>query len=208
MSDRSRTIVLATHNPDKARELRALFGSLEGVDVVTAGDLKGDVPEPVEDGSSLVENALIKARALAAFSGTLSVADDTGLEVDALGGAPGIHAARYAGENATYADNCAKLLRELDGVPTHDRSARFRTVMALVDPATGIELTVDGVLEGRILDAMRGDGGFGYDPLFALADRDATLAEIPPAEKNQISHRARASVEMLEVLREHLGSDG
>lgn len=197
-------IVLATHNPDKARELIALFGSLDGVDVVTAGQLEGDVPEPVEDGATLAENALIKARALAKFSGLLSVGDDTGLEVDALDGAPGIYAARYAGESATYADNCAKLLRELDGVPAAERTARFRTVMAMVDPATGVERTVDGVLEGRILDTMRGEGGFGYDPLFALLDRDVTLAEIPAAEKNRISHRARASQAMLEVLREHL----
>lgn len=198
------TIVLATHNRDKARELRVLFGTLEGVDVVTAGELDGDAPEAIEDGSTLAENALIKARALAAFSGLLSVADDTGLEVDALDGAPGIHAARYAGENVTYADNCAKLLHELDGVPAAERTARFRTVMALVDPATGTEQTVDGLLEGRILDGMRGDGGFGYDPLFALLDRDATLAEISSEEKNRISHRARASQAMLDVLREHL----
>ena len=205
MTDASRRVVLATHNPDKARELRALFGTLDGVEVVTAADLDGDAPEAEENGSTLAENALIKARAIAEFGGALSVADDTGLEVDALDGAPGIYAARYAGPDATYRDNCEKLLRELEGVPAARRTARFRTVMAMVDPAAGVERTADGVLEGRILEAMRGDGGFGYDPLFALPDRDVTLAEIAADEKNRISHRARAAQAMLEVLRAHLG---
>ena len=138
MTDASRRVVLATHNPDKARELRALFGTLDGVEVVTAADLDGDAPEAEENGSTLAENALIKARAIAEFGGALSVADDTGLEVDALDGAPGIYAARYAGPDATYRDNCEKLLRELEGVPAARRTARFRTVMAMVDPATEI----------------------------------------------------------------------
>jgi XTP/dITP diphosphohydrolase len=193
-----RRIVLATANPDKVRELRELFSF---ADVVAAADL-GPVPEVVEDGSTLAENALKKAREFAAEFQEICVADDTGLEVDALDGAPGIYAARYAGPDATYADNCAKLLAALQGMA--DRRARFRTVMAVVDPSDGFETTVDGVLEGEILESPRGDRGFGYDPVFYVPAQRRGLAEMTLDEKNRISHRARAARAMAEVLEKHL----
>lgn len=197
-------IVLATRNADKIREMRKLFSSLPVTEVVGVEEI-ADLPEVIEDGATLRENALKKARAVAEALGELCLADDTGLEVDALGGAPGIYAARYAGEEATYADNCAKLLRELEGVEVSHRGARFRTVMAAVDPrGEGWECTVDGVLEGRILVEPKGNRGFGYDPLFWTADLDRSLAEISLEEKNRISHRARAARAMREKLREYL----
>lgn len=212
----NRRLVLATGNHDKVSELRRLFADLP-VEVVAAVDL-GPVPAVIEDGQTLEANALKKARAFAAHCGAMCVADDTGLEVDALGGAPGVYAARYAGPDASYADNCVKLLRELEGVPPQQRGARFRTVMALVDPVTGaggtagraaeMETTVEGVLEGRILESARGDRGFGYDPLFFVSELGCTLAELDVDEKNRISHRARAARRMLEWLRGYLGQVG
>ena len=205
-----RTIVLATKNADKVRELARLFADLPVERVISATDL-GGVPDVVEDGDTLEANALKKAREIAAHTGALCIADDTGLEVDALNGAPGVFAARYAGPGATYADNCAKLLDELDGVAAERRTARFRTVMAVVDPENeeGVfERTVDGVLEGSILSAPRGDGGFGYDPVFLVPELDRTLAELELDEKNRISHRARASRAMREVLAGYLASIG
>ncbi len=197
-------IVLATRNADKIREMRKLFSSLPVTEVVGVEEI-ADLAEVIEDGTTLRENALKKARTVAEALGELCLADDTGLEVDALGGAPGIYAARYAGEEATYADNCAKLLRELEGVGVSRRGARFRTVMAAVDPrGEGWECTVDGVLEGRILVEPKGNRGFGYDPLFWTADLDRSLAEISLEEKNRISHRARAARAMREKLREYL----
>lgn len=199
-----RRIVLATRNRDKVVELAALFGDIPGADVVSVADL-GDLPEVVEDGTTLEANALKKAREIARVTGELCVADDTGLEVDALDGAPGVYAARYAGQDATYADNCEKLLRELKGVLREHRQARFRTVMAVVDPALDDwEACVEGVLEGRILHAPMGDRGFGYDPLFWVPDLSRALAEISLEEKNKISHRARAAQAMREVLHTHL----
>ncbi len=203
----SRVIVLATRNPDKARELQWLFADLPVSKVIAADHLGDDVPDVDETGTTLEENALLKARALAEFSGELCIADDTGLEVDALDGRPGVYAARYAGPDATYADNCDKLVAELQGVPEAERTARFRTVMAMVDPRGEegvLERTVEGVLEGRILGTPRGDDGFGYDPLFFVPDLGRTLAEVPLEEKNRISHRARASRAMVELLRGYL----
>lgn len=180
--------VLATFNRDKARELAAIL-SLPGVEIVPLADWPGAV-SPEEDGATLEANARIKARAALAATGLPAIADDTGLEVDALDGAPGIHAARYAGPQATYADNVSKLLGALAGVPEARRTARFRTVCVALHP-DGREWVAQGVLEGVILGERRGDGGFGYDPVFALPD-GRTLAEIAAAEKNAISHRARA----------------
>ncbi len=180
--------VLATFNRDKARELEALL-ALPGVEIVPLADWPG-AAAPEEDGTTLLENARIKARAALARTGLPSIADDTGLEVDALGGAPGVHAARYAGPGASYADNVAKLLRELAARPGAPRTARFRTACVALFP-DGRERVADGVLEGEIVDAPRGSGGFGYDPVFVLPD-GRTLAEIPASEKNSISHRAVA----------------
>jgi len=188
--------VLATMNRDKARELHALL-ALPGVGIVPLADWPGAVA-PDEDGATLLDNARIKARAAMALTGLPAIADDTGLEVDALGGAPGVHAARYAGPGATYERNVAHLLRQLDTVAPRERAARFRTVCVAVHP-DGREWTAEGVLEGRILAAPRGDRGFGYDPVFELAD-GRTLAELEPEEKNAISHRARAVRALAESL--------
>jgi XTP/dITP diphosphohydrolase len=196
-----RRVVLATGNPDKVRELRELFASVPA-EVVPASEL-GTPPDVVEDKLTLAENALKKAREIAAWCGEISDADDTCLEVDALDGAPGVFAARYAGENVTYEDNWRKLLHELGGVA--HRYACFRTVMAVVDPVSGFEKTVDGVLEGEILEEHRGRGGFGYDPVFYVPSAGHTLAEMTLEEKNAISHRALAARAMAKVLEEYLG---
>ena len=187
-------LVLASANPDKAREIAALLAE-------AAADIEllprpPEVPDVVEDGVTLRDNARLKARALAAATGEPAVADDTGLEVDALGGAPGVRAARYSGEHATYADNVAKLLRELEAVGARgaDRRARFRTV-ALVAWPDGGELAAEGVVEGVIADEPRGAGGFGYDPVFVPLGPGTdgrTFAELGPDEKAAVSHRGRA----------------
>ena len=180
--------VLATFNRDKARELESLL-ALPGVTIVPLADWP-QARAPEEDAGTLAGNARIKARAAVAITGLPAIADDTGLEVDALGGAPGVHAARYAGPGATYADNVAKLLAALAGVPEAARTARFRTACVALGP-DGREWQAEGVLEGRILARARGENGFGYDPVFALPD-GRTLAELGTEEKNAISHRALA----------------
>lgn len=148
------------------------------------------MPEVVEDGDTLEANARLKAVAICAATGLAALADDTGLEVFALGGAPGVHSARYAGEDATYADNVDKMLAELEGVD--DRRARFRTVAMVVDP-DGSEISVEGITDGRIATEKRGSGGFGYDPIFIPDDGDGrAYAEMSLAEKNALSQRGRA----------------
>jgi XTP/dITP diphosphohydrolase len=185
-------VILATANPDKARELAAL---LEGFDVVPR---PADLADVVEDADTLEGNARLKAVAVAEATGELAVADDTGLEVDALGGRPGVYAARYAGPGATYADNVAKLLAEMDGVT--DRRARFRTVAAVVFPG-GRSVVAHGVVEGVIADAPRGVGGFGYDPVFVPEGGGGlTYAEMTLAEKQAMSHRGRAFRALAELL--------
>jgi XTP/dITP diphosphohydrolase len=202
---KKRVLVLATQNRDKVKELSKLFADLP-LEVVCAADLP-DMPDVVEDGETLEANALKKAHEVAEATGEMCVADDTGLNVDALNGAPGVYAARYAGPEATYSDNCRRLVLEMQGVPEEERGASFATVMAFVDPkASGgpVERTVEGRLEGRILTASRGEGGFGYDPVFLVPDREQTLAEMSLEEKNKISHRARAARRMHDVLMEYL----
>ena len=181
--------VVATFNAHKAAELHALL-ALPGVTLRSLRDWPG-AESPEENGTTLLANALIKARAAAALTGLPAIADDTGLEVDALGGEPGVYAARYAGPNATYADNVAKLLRELTGVPITQRTARFRTACVAVWP-DGRELHAEGVLEGLIIESPRGSNGFGYDPVFVPAGETRTYAELSEAEKNANSHRSRA----------------
>jgi XTP/dITP diphosphohydrolase len=181
--------ILATFNRDKLRELTALLG-LPGVALRALCDLPGAVA-PEETGATLCENALLKARAALALTGRPAIADDTGLEVDALGGRPGIHAARYAGPGASYADNRARLLAELDGVEPARRAARFRCACVACLP-DGRDLVAEGVLEGRITLAPRGESGFGYDSLFEVGGLGRTMAELSDAEKNALSHRARA----------------
>lgn len=188
-------LVCASANPDKVVEIAAL---LDGVARLLPRP--PEVPDVVEDADSLEGNARLKASAICAASGSAAVADDTGLEVDALGGAPGVYAARYAGEGVTYADNREKLLTELAGVAEADRTARFRTVAMVVRP-DGSEIVVEGVCEGRIAFADRGDRGFGYDALFIPSDGDGrTFAEMSDAEKNEISHRGRAFVALAAAL--------
>ena len=181
-------LVLATANPDKVREIRQLLSQ------VTLLPRPPSVADVVEDGDTLEENARLKAAALVEATGEAAVADDTGLFVDALDGAPGVATARFAGEGATYADNVAKMLAALEGVPPGRRGARFVTV-ALARWPDGREVVAEGVLPGRIAEAARGDHGFGYDPIFVpgppVAD-GRTLAEMTLAEKNAVSHRARA----------------
>ncbi len=153
-----------------------------------------------EDGLTFEDNALAKARQAAAATGLPALADDSGLEVDALGGAPGVHSARYAGLGASDAANNAKLLEALRDVAPARRSARYRCVAAFVDPARGLEVTRAGACEGRLLDAPRGTAGFGYDPLFVLPDRGLTMAEISLDEKNRLSHRAAAFRALAQAL--------
>lgn len=187
-------LVVASQNPDKIAEVDSVLDHLAlGIEVVRGLEW----PEIEETEPTLEGNALLKARAVLGYTGIAALADDTGLEVAALGGRPGVHTARFAGENATYDDNVTKLLADLDGV--EDRSASFRTVIALVTPE-GEEFTVEGVLDGVITTERRGSGGFGYDPIFLVGDW--TLAEMPTSAKNQMSHRARA----LHALGAHLAT--
>jgi XTP/dITP diphosphohydrolase len=191
-------ILLATRNPDKVRELTVLLGDL-GIRLRTLADFP-TAPEVEEDGLSCEANALKKAREMVSATGIPSVADDTGLEVDALGGRPGVFAARYAGESATYEDNCKKLLNELNGVPPARRTARFVTVAALAMPG-GHSRTATGTLVGRIAERFVGSQGFGYDPVFFVPELGRTLAELTTDEKNHISHRAKAFRSMADILR-------
>jgi XTP/dITP diphosphohydrolase len=188
-------LLLASSNPGKLRELRAILHDLPvelvGLDEAAARGGAGGPPEVAETGATFLENALLKARAYAAWSGLAALADDSGLEVDALGGAPGVRSARYAGEGAGDQANLDKLLGELAGVPPERRTARFRCAAVLVDPALG-EWDADETWEGRLLEAPRGGGGFGYDPVFVPDGWDRTSAEVDQATKDAASHRGRA----------------
>ncbi|MEI7745987.1 MAG: RdgB/HAM1 family non-canonical purine NTP pyrophosphatase [Actinomycetota bacterium] len=197
------SFVLASANPDKAAEIRALLEPL-GIDLVAR---PSEVAEVEETGVTLEENALLKAHALAQATQLPAIADDTGLEIDGLGGAPGVYAARFAGEHATYADNVAKVLADLvlSASGTEGRRARFATVAAVAWP-DGRELTVRGEVEGVITDSPRGSSGFGYDPIFAPEGGGGrTFAEMSTAEKEAISHRGRAFRLLASSLADHLG---
>lgn len=185
--------VLASRNPDKIAEMVSVLVEA-GVVGELAHDLEWD--DVIEDAPDLEGNARKKAREVSEATGLVAIADDTGLEVDSLDGAPGVRSARFAGPAASYSDNVDKLLQEMMGIA--DRSACFRTVVVVAWP-DGRELVTEGRLEGRITEARRGSGGFGYDPVFELAD-GRTLAEIPATEKNRISHRARALATLAESL--------
>ena len=190
------TFVLATANVHKAEEMRAVLGAL-GIELLERPAHVADVDE---DADTLEGNALLKARALVAATGQPAVADDTGLFVEALGGRPGVYSARYAGQNATYADNVAKLLVELEGISDDQRVAQFRTVVVVAYPNRE-PLIVTGILEGCISTEPRGGQGFGYDPVFVPEGVDGrTLAQMSPDEKNAISHRGRALRTLAEVL--------
>jgi len=181
-------IVLATHNRGKMEEMSAILGHLP-VELLALDAFPeiGDIPET---GNTLKENAFIKAETVHRLTGLPALADDTGLEVDALNGAPGIYSARYAGADATFDDNYQKILKELHGIPVEKRTARFRTVIAFVNG--GEKEWVEGVAEGRIIEEKRGIGGFGYDPIFYYPPLRKTFAELDSVEKNSISHRGKA----------------
>jgi XTP/dITP diphosphohydrolase len=192
-------LVLASANPDKAAEIAAILAA-SGLDVELLPRPAG-APEVEETGVTLEENARLKAVALCEVTGLPAVADDTGLEVDALGGAPGVSTARYAGDDATYEDNVRKLLRELADVPPERRTARFSTV-ALVHWPDGREVVAVGTVEGEIVAEAQGGEGFGYDPVFRPAEGDGrTFAQMSPAEKHAVSHRGRAFRTLADGLR-------
>ncbi|MBX3285260.1 MAG: RdgB/HAM1 family non-canonical purine NTP pyrophosphatase [Actinobacteria bacterium] len=188
--------VLASANPKKVAEIREILGG--ALDLVPRPP---EVPDVVEDAPTFVGNARLKASALVAATGLAALADDSGIEVDALGGAPGVWSARYAGEGATDEDNVAKLLAALADRPDPaDRTARFRCVLVLQQP-DGTEVVADGAVEGRIATGPRGSGGFGYDPVFVPAEGDGrTFGEMDPAEKHAMSHRGRALAALLAAL--------
>lgn len=189
-------VILASGNAGKLREFNRILAPLN-MELKSQADF--EVPEVPEDGLSFVENAIIKARAAAAHTGRAAIADDSGLEVDFLRGAPGIHSARYSG--AGDAGNNARLLRELEGVPEEQRGARFQCVLVYMRHAEDpVPVVCQGSWEGRILLAPRGENGFGYDPLFYVPDQGCSSAELAPEVKNRISHRARASALLLEAL--------
>ena len=192
-----RRLVVATANPGKLREFRSLFAGLP-FRLTSLGELQ--LPSPEETGSSFLANATLKARHAAALSGSAALADDSGLEVDALGAAPGIHSARYAGPKADDAANNLKLVEALAGLPAAQRRARYRCALVFVESADAPALTAHGVWEGVILEAPRGTGGFGYDAYFWLPELNKTVAELDPTEKNRRSHRGAAARALRELL--------
>jgi len=193
-------LLLATHNPDKTKEFQSMLRDL-GVEVVTL-DAFPSIGPIVEDADTLEGNALLKAAAVFEATGLPSLADDTGLEVHYLGGAPGLYSSRYAGEKVTYAENVAKLLKDLRGVPPRRRAARFRAVLTFLAPGQS-PITVEGICPGAIIESPRGRGGFGYDPVFVPTGETRTFAEIGGIDKNKISHRGRAVERMRPILREY-----
>lgn len=188
--------ILASGNPAKRAELEQILGEL-GIEITTAKELGIDLPEPVEDGETFAENALIKARAFMEASGLPAIADDSGLCVDALGGAPGIHSARYGGDHDS-ASAIKKLLGELDGVPEKDRTARFECHIVCLYP-DGKKLDAHGVCEGYIALGPRGNGGFGFDPVFLLPD-GRCFGSMSADEKHAVSHRGNALRELKQLL--------
>jgi XTP/dITP diphosphohydrolase len=195
-----RKLVLATHNKDKARELEALTQGL-ALDILTL-DSFPQVGEIVENGETLEENALIKARTVFNMTGLPSLADDSGLEVYYLNGAPGVFSSRFSGPGATYQSNCRKLLEEMLGVPPRRRYAQFRSVLAFVN--NGKAEIVEGVCRGRIAEEPAGSNGFGYDPVFVPDGSEMTFAEMTPAEKNRVSHRSMALQKIRPILEKYL----
>jgi XTP/dITP diphosphohydrolase len=195
------SIVIATTNEGKLNELRALLGDLP-LELLSVTDVLGDKPVIAEDGDTFDQNALVKARTISQATSLYALADDSGLEVEALGGRPGVRSARFAHERATDAENNAALLRELEEVGDEARRAKFRCVLALASPWAPDEIeTVEGSCEGIIARAPRGSGGFGYDPLFIVPELgDRAMAELSEDEKNSVSHRARAVRALRPVL--------
>ena len=193
-------IVIATHNPDKKKEIMIALREL-GVNILSL-DSFPEIGEIEETGSTLLENSLIKARTVSAVTGKPAIADDTGLEVDALNGAPGIYSARYAGINVSYEDNVRKLLSEMSSFDMDSRTARFRTVVSF--HSSNEELWTEGVIEGSITRNAIGKGGFGYDPVFRVRKTGKNFAEMTRQEKNRISHRGVALDKMRQLLKENI----
>jgi XTP/dITP diphosphohydrolase len=197
-----RRVVLATGNPGKLRQFAELLGDC-GIDLVPQSDF--GIDPPPETGTTFLANALIKARNAARIARLPAIADDSGIEVDALDGRPGLYSARYAGESASDLENLEKMLRELAGVPPARRGARYRSVIVYVaDPDDPAPLVGEGVWEGSIAESPRGTQGFGYDPIFLPAGESCTAAEMPAAERNPRSHRGQAS----RAFRQVLGASG
>ena len=189
-------VIIATHNQDKYREINLLFSSMS-LDIINLNSFPniGEIPE---DGLTLEENALIKARTVFSITGIPSIADDTGLEVDALNGAPGVYTARFAGEGCSYSDNIKKIIKDMESIPFDKRGAVFRTVM--VYKSSNLELIAEGFVKGYISEKIKGVDGFGYDPVFYVQEKEKTFAEMSALEKNKISHRARAIIALKKKL--------
>lgn len=194
-----RALLVATSNPHKLEEFRAIFADLP-LRLCSLNDIQLDI-EVEETGITFAENAELKARAYARASGMLTLADDSGLEIDALGGAPGVQSARYLGRETSYEERFRRILQQLKGLPMEQRTARFRCAIALAEPPGNTRL-VEGVIEGVIADSPRGKNGFGYDPIFYLPELGKTFAELAAEHKNRISHRARAACAARELLEE------
>jgi len=195
-------IVIATHNNDKLKELLKAFDShFSSIDLLTLNDFP-QVGEIIEDGRTLEQNALIKAREVFNLTGIPCLSDDTGLEVDVLNGAPGVYTARYAGEGCSYYDNVSKLLEAMQKIPAPNRSAKFKTVIAYKDET--IEMTAEGIAEGIIARTSSGDFGFGYDPIFFIPEARKTFAEMKIDEKEIYSHRGKAIRAIMNTLIPHL----
>ena len=192
-------VVIATHNRDKMKEIQGSIGDL-GWEVISLYDFP-EIGEIEENGKTLEENALIKAREVFEKTGLPTISDDTGLEVAALDGAPGVYTARYAGEDCSYSDNVNKMLKEMSKVPMPNRGALFKTVMVFKDKNQ--ELIVDGVVKGKISRELRGDDGFGYDPIFYVTEYDKTFAEMTMSEKNKISHRGNAINHLINSIKQN-----
>lgn len=197
-------IVLATRNEGKLREIKELIKGL-GAEILSLKDIP-EVPVVIESGSSFWENALMKAEAIASFTKKVTIADDSGLEVDFLNGEPGVYSARFAGEDASDDENNKELFIRLEGVPLSKRGATFKCVIAVVAPG-GKKDIVEGECRGIIQFEERGEFGFGYDPLFFVPEHGKTFAELPPEIKNKISHRAKAMEKLRVVLKEYLKTE-
>jgi XTP/dITP diphosphohydrolase len=202
-------LLVATHNAGKVRELSQLLAGAP-LRLRLLSEF-GGVAEAEETGTTFAENAVIKALYYSAHAGLLTLSDDSGLEVDALGGAPGVYSARYAGAHATYAERMARLLGEVEAAGATDdaeRRARFVCVIAVADPSAGTVETFEGVCEGRLARAPRGTGGFGYDPIFIPEGHEQTFGELPEEVKHSLSHRARALARAVRHLRVHYRGTG
>ena len=195
------TLLLATGNHHKLEEYRAIFSDLP-LRMVSLSEIQLNV-DVEETGNSFAENAKLKARAYVQMSHMLTLADDSGLEIDALGGAPGVHSARFLGRETSYEERFHVILEQMQGLPLEQRSARFRCVIALAEPTGNIRI-VEGVVEGVIADCPRGSHGFGYDPIFYLPELEKTFAELDSVDKNRISHRARAAQSAYKLLEDLL----